>query len=191
MCIRDSVCRGRARQSANRVFDGNGCARNDCARRISHCSDDRSAVACSLPEAVSYTHLLASLHGKPIVVGNRALFEELGIAHPRRETGKERGGTEGGTEVLVARGGRYYGSILITDQLRPSAAPAIEALAHMNIKVVLLTGDSKAAAEAVADELGIIQFYYELLPAQKTAFITEEVKKGRTVAMLGLSLIHI
>jgi P-type E1-E2 ATPase len=55
----------------------------------------------------------------------------------------------------------------------------------MNIKVVLLTGDSKAAAEAVADELGIIQFYYELLPAQKTAFITEEVKKGRTVAMLG------
>jgi heavy metal translocating P-type ATPase len=136
------------------------------------------------PESFEYRigrGVLASLHGKPIVVGNRALFEELGIAHP----GKERGSTEGGTEVLVARGGRYYGSILITDQLRPSAAPAIEALAHMNIKVVLLTGDSKAAAEAVADELGIIQFYYELLPAQKTAFITEEVKKGRTVAMLG------
>jgi heavy metal translocating P-type ATPase len=140
------------------------------------------------PESFEYRigrGVLASLHGKSIVVGNRALFEELGIAHPRRETGKERGSSEGGTEVLVARGGRYYGSILITDQLRPSAAPAVKALAHMNIKVVLLTGDSKAAAEAVADELGIIQFYYELLPAQKTAFITEEVKKGRTVAMLG------
>jgi heavy metal translocating P-type ATPase len=140
------------------------------------------------PESFEYRigrGVLASLHGKSIVVGNRALFEELGIAHPRRETGKERGSSEGGTEVLVARGGRYYGSILITDQLRPSAAPAVKALAHMNIKVVLLTGDTKAAAEAVADELGIIQFYYELLPAQKTAFITEEVKKGRTVAMLG------
>jgi len=140
------------------------------------------------PESFEYRigrGVLASLQGKPIVVGNRALFAELGIAHPRRETGKERGSSEGGTEVLVARGGRYYGSILITDQLRPSAAPAVKALAHMNIKVVLLTGDSKAAAEAVADELGIIQFYYELLPAQKTAFITEEVKKGRTVAMLG------
>jgi heavy metal translocating P-type ATPase len=125
--------------------------------------------------------VLASLHGKPIVVGNRALFEELGIAHPE----KEKGTAEAETEVLVARGGRYYGSILITDQLRPSAAPAVKALVHMSINVVLLTGDSKAAAEAVADELGIIQFYYELLPAQKTAFITEEVKKGRTVAMLG------
>ena len=129
--------------------------------------------------------VLASLHGKPVVVGNRALFEELGIAHPGKETGKENGSAEGGTEVLVARGGRYYGSILITDQLRPSAAPAVKALAHMSIDVVLLTGDSKAAAEAVADELGIIQFYYELLPEQKTAFIAEQVKKGRTVAMLG------
>jgi Cu+-exporting ATPase len=125
--------------------------------------------------------VLASLHGKPIVVGNRALFEELGIAHPE----KEKGTAEAGTEVLVARGGRYYGSILITDQLRPSAAPAVKALARMSINVVLLTGDSKAAAEAVADELGIIQFYYELLPEQKTAFIAEQVRKGRTVAMLG------
>jgi heavy metal translocating P-type ATPase len=140
------------------------------------------------PESFEYRisrGVLASLHGKPIVVGNRALFEELGIAHPKRETGKERGSTEGATEVLVARAGRYYGSILITDQLRPSAAPAVKALAHMNINVVLLTGDTRTAAEAVADELGIIQFYYELLPEQKTAFIAEQVKKGRTVAMLG------
>jgi P-type Cu+ transporter len=125
--------------------------------------------------------VLASLHGKPVVVGNRALFEELGIAHPE----KEKGTGEAGTEVLVSRGGRYYGSILITDQLRPSAAPAVKALAQMSINVVLLTGDSKAAAEAAADELGIIQFYYELLPEQKTAFIAEQVKNGRTVAMLG------
>jgi P-type E1-E2 ATPase len=55
----------------------------------------------------------------------------------------------------------------------------------MNIKVVLLTGDAKSAAEAVADELGVIQAYSELLPEQKTAFIAEQVKRGRTVAMLG------
>ena len=55
----------------------------------------------------------------------------------------------------------------------------------MNIKVVLLTGDTKAAAEAVADQLGIIEVYSELLPEQKTAFIAEQVRKGRTVAMLG------
>ena len=125
--------------------------------------------------------VLASLRGTAIVVGNRALFEELGIAHPEKEID----GKEAGTEVLVARGGRYCGSIVVTDQLRPSAAPAVKALGEMNIKVVLLTGDTKAAAEAVADQLGIIEVYSELLPEQKTAFIAEQVKKGRTVAMLG------
>ncbi len=123
--------------------------------------------------------VLASLRGEPIVVGNRALFEELGIAQP------EKNGTVDGTEVLVARGGHYYGSILVTDQLRPSAASAVKALAEMDIKVVLLTGDSKASADAVADQLGILQVYPELLPEQKTAFIAEQVRKGRIVAMLG------
>ena len=125
--------------------------------------------------------VLASLRGTAIVVGNRALFEELGIAHPEKETDRK----EAGTDVLVARGGRYCGSIVVTDQLRPSAAPAVKTLGEMNIKVVLLTGDTKAAAEAVADQLGIIEVYSELLPEQKTAFIAEQVKKGRTVAMLG------
>ena len=125
--------------------------------------------------------VLASLRGTAIVVGNRALFEELGIAHPEKETDRK----EAGTDVLVARGGRYCGSIVVTDQLRPSAAPAVKTLGEMNIKVVLLTGDTKAAAEAVAQQLGIIEVYSELLPKQKTAFLAEQVKKGRTVAMLG------
>jgi P-type Cu+ transporter len=134
------------------------------------------------PESFEYRigrGVLASLHGERIVVGNRALFEELEIAQPEKHS------TSGGTEVLVARAGRYLGSILVTDKLRPSAAPAVKALADMSIKVVLLTGDAKTTAEAVADQLGIIQVYSELLPEQKTAFISEQVRKGRTVAMLG------
>ena len=134
------------------------------------------------PESFEYRvgrGVLASLHGERIVVGNRALLDELAITRPDSSS------TSGGTEVLVARAGRYLGSILVTDQLRPSAAPAVKALAALNIKVVLLTGDAKSAAEAVADQLGIIQVYSELLPEQKTAFIARQVKKGRTVAMLG------
>jgi cation transport ATPase len=50
----------------------------------------------------------------------------------------------------------------------------VKALADMNIKVVLLTGDAKAAAEDVADQLGVIQVYSGLLPEQKTAFISEK-----------------
>jgi heavy metal translocating P-type ATPase len=123
--------------------------------------------------------VLASLHGQQTIVGSHSLLTERGIDLPQRADAAH------GTEVLVAQGGRYLGSILITDQLRDSSAPAVRALTDMGIKVVLLTGDAKAVAEAVADRLGIIQAYSELLPEQKTAFVAEQVKKGRMVAMLG------
>jgi len=90
-----------------------------------------------------------------------------------------------GSEVHVARNGLYYGSILVTDELRPSATPAVKALAALNIDVVLLTGDAKQAAEAVASQLGITHVYADLLPQEKTAFIAEQVRKDRVVAMLG------
>lgn len=139
-------------------------------------------VQASAPESFEYRigrGILASVHGEPIVVGNRALFSELGITRPEQPM------ANGGTEVFVARSGRYLGSLAITDQLRPSSAPAVSALQAMNIKVVLLTGDAQTTAEKIADQLGIVQVYAGLLPAQKTAFITEQVWKGRTVAMLG------
>jgi P-type E1-E2 ATPase len=143
---------------------------------------EQQGIPVSPPDDFEYRigrGVLASLHGQQTVVGNRALLAELRIDLPQRADAAH------GTEVLVAQGGRYLGSILVTDQLRNSSAPAVKALTDMGIKVVLLTGDAKTVAEAVADRLGIIQAYSELLPEQKTAFIAEQVRKGRTVAMLG------
>jgi heavy metal translocating P-type ATPase len=139
-------------------------------------------IPITAPESFEYRigrGILASVHGEPIVVGNRPLFSELGIAL----VGQSK--AESATEVFVARNGRYLGTLTITDQLRPSSAPAVSALQQMNIKVILLTGDARSTAEKIADQLGIVQVYSELLPEQKTAFITEQVKKGRIVAMLG------
>ena len=70
------------------------------------------------------------------MIGNRALLEELGIDLPSRTNASQ------GTEVLVSRGGRYLGSILVTDPLRDSSAPAVKALTDMGIQVGLLTGDT-------------------------------------------------
>jgi heavy metal translocating P-type ATPase len=123
--------------------------------------------------------ILASLYGQQTVVGNRALLAALGADLPPSTAEVH------GTEVLVAQGGRYQGSILVTDQLRDSSAPAVRALTDMGIDVALLTGDSEQVAKAVAERLGILQVHAELLPEQKTAFVAEQVKKGRTVAMLG------
>jgi heavy metal translocating P-type ATPase len=123
--------------------------------------------------------ILAWLHGQQIVVGNRALLAELGADLPRSTAEVH------GTEVLVAQEGSYQGSILVTDRLRDSSAPAVRALTDMGIEVALLTGDTELVAKAVAERLGILQVHAELLPEQKTAFVAEQVKKGRTVAMLG------
>jgi len=143
---------------------------------------EQQKIQITAPESFEYRigrGVLASSNGESIAVGNRALLEELEISLHEQPVAK------GGTEILVALGNHYLGSILVTDQLRPSAAPAVKALGDMNIKVVLLTGDAKAAAEAVADQLGIVQAYSDLLPQQKTDFIAEQVRKGHTVAMLG------
>jgi heavy metal translocating P-type ATPase len=150
-------------------------------RAIVRYAEERG-ISVAAPEFFEYRigrGILASTGGEQIVVGSRALFEELGIdayEPPKAETG---------TEILVARNNHYLGSLTVTDQLRPSAAPAVSALHRMNIKVTLLTGDARSTAENVADQLGIMQVHSELLPEQKSAFIAEEVKKGRTVAMLG------
>ena len=123
--------------------------------------------------------VVASQNGEQTVIGNRTLLEEIGIELTSRTNASQ------GTEVLVSRGGRYLGSILVTDQLRDSSAPAVKALTDMGIQVALLTGDTELVARAVAERLGIREVHAGLLPEQKTAFVAEQVKKGKTVAMLG------
>ena len=143
---------------------------------------EQEGIAVSHPDHFEYRigrGVLSSLHGRQTIIGSRTLLADLGIGLPQRADAVH------GTEVLVAQGGRYLGSLLVMDQLRDSSAPAVKALTDMGIKVVLLTGDAKAVAEAVADRLGIIQAYSELLPEQKSEFIAEQVRKGHTVAMLG------
>ena len=143
---------------------------------------EQEGIAVSHPDHFEYRigrGVLSSLHGQQTIIGSPTLLADLGIGLPRRADAVH------GTEVLVAQGGRYLGSLLVMDQLRDSSAPAVKALTDMGIKVVLLTGDAKAVAEAVADRLGIIQAYSELLPEQKSEFIAEQVRKGHTVAMLG------
>ena len=143
---------------------------------------EQKGIPVARPEHFEYRigrGVVGAIDGMETVVGNRTLFTELGIEWPPLPTVAE------GTEVLVARGGSYYGTVRVTDQLRPSAADAVKTLQAMSIRVVLLTGDTKRAAESVAGQLGILHVHSELLPQQKAAFIAEQVRKGRTVAMLG------
>jgi heavy metal translocating P-type ATPase len=122
--------------------------------------------------------VLAEVEGEETVAGNRALFAELGLALPERAADE-------GTEIFVARNRKFVGSLVVADQLRPGSASAVKALQEMKIDVVLLTGDTRQTAQALAGHLGIRNVHSDLLPEQKTAHIAEQVREGRVVAMLG------
>ncbi|MGA2220026.1 MAG: cation-translocating P-type ATPase [Terracidiphilus sp.] len=123
--------------------------------------------------------IVAQVQDERIALGNRAHLLSLGIELPNKIEAFR------GMSVLVSVGDRYYGSISIEDKIRSSAAAAVKALEAMKIRVILLTGDSEAAAEAVADQMGIIHFHSDLLPEQKAIEVEAHTRRGRTVAMLG------
>lgn len=102
----------------------------------------------------------ALVDGRSVAVGNRKLMERLAIAY---ETPQQIG-----TEVHVAIDGRYAGYILIADVVKPNARAAVSKMKAAGVrKVVMLTGDARAVADAVAGELGVDMVKSELLPADK------------------------
>ncbi len=123
--------------------------------------------------------IVAQVEGERVAVGNRAHLLSLGIEAPAQDPEFH------GMSVLVAAGHRYYGSISVEDQIRASAASAVRELERMKIRVILLTGDSQAAALAVANQMGIFHVHSDLLPEQKAVQVEIHTKSGRTVAMLG------
>ena len=115
-----------------------------------------------------------------IVVGNRSLLRELSVdGLPSAD------GETAATEILVARAGRYLGSILIGDTLRPEARRAVEALRAERIRTILLTGDARRVAQAAARELGVDEVGFELLPGDKAERVKSLTSQGAITAMVG------
>jgi heavy metal translocating P-type ATPase len=120
----------------------------------------------------------AFVGGEHVIAGSRSFLESLGVAVPPDRVAN-------GTTVHVASSGQYIGCISIADAVRTSATAAVRALEHMKIRVILLTGDTSAAALAVANQVGIFRLRADLLPEAKTAEITERMHRGEVVAMIG------
>jgi Cd2+/Zn2+-exporting ATPase/Cu+-exporting ATPase len=143
-------------------------------------SHGRSVVE---PKHFAYTPgrgITATVAGTTILVGNRALLSNQGVELPVAPDG-----VDVGTEIYVARDGKALGEISIADRVRPEAKRAIELLGHMGMRIILLTGDTRAVAGKVAYELGIPEAEAELLPEDKLSRVTALVRDGRVVAMLG------
>jgi Cu+-exporting ATPase len=92
---------------------------------------------------------------------------------------------KGQTVVLAAVNGKAAGLFGVADPVKSSAREAVEALRHSGLRLVMLTGDNRATAEAIARELGITEFEAEVLPEQKLAIVKKLQAEGRIVAMAG------
>ncbi|MEK6977447.1 MAG: heavy metal translocating P-type ATPase, partial [Candidatus Hydrothermarchaeota archaeon] len=124
--------------------------------------------------------------GQVYYVGNTRLFEELQIPLSAAAEKIERLQGEGQTVVLVGTEGRVLGMIAVGDQVRESSREAVRGLYAAGIKkVVMVTGDNRATAKAIAAQLGVEDYRAELLPQEKVEVIKELMKEYKKVAMVG------
>jgi len=135
-------------------------------------------------EAVPGHGVKATVGGRTVLVGNRRLLERNDVT-PGLEREAERLRAEAKTALYVAADGRTLGLIAVADRIRPTAKTAVAALDDLGIRVLLLTGDSRATAEAVARTLAIDDVRAEVLPGDKAAEVKRLEERGRRVAMVG------
>jgi Cu+-exporting ATPase len=129
--------------------------------------------------------VVGHVEGRSVALGNRILFEEINIdAGPLAERADELR-REGQTVMLVGIDGQPAGLLGVADPIKESTVEAITLLHRDNVRIVMVTGDNRTTAEAVARKLGLDEVEAEVLPEQKVAAIKRRQAEGRIVAMAG------
>ena len=141
--------------------------------------------AVSSFEAPSGKGVSGIVDGRRVHVGNAKFLTDLGIAVDALQPEADRFRNDGGTVVFAAVDGKVAGLVAVSDPIKPTAKAALDALRAQGIAIVMLTGDNRATAQAVATRLGITEIEADVLPARKSAVIEDLRRKGRVVAMAG------
>jgi P-type Cu+ transporter len=126
--------------------------------------------------------IVGVVDGKKVAVGNAALMVEVGaLEKPVVGTLAQ----PGGASLCIAVDGKYVGNIGVADRVKASTPDALRDLKAQGIHIVMLTGDNRATAAAIAQQLGIEEFEAEVLPEKKLEIIRKLQGQGRVVAMAG------
>lgn len=139
-------------------------------------------------QAISGRGIVASVNGSKIIAGNeQAVKDQYGNSENFTEVFKKGNelAAEGKTPMYFGKDGKLLGIIAVADTIKKDSKEAIQALKNRNIDVVLLTGDHKNTAMAIAKEAGIKKVIAEVLPTDKEEHIRELIKAGHKVAMVG------
>jgi P-type Cu+ transporter len=128
---------------------------------------------------------IGMVEGKRVVLGNAAFLAELNIGTAMLEADADRLRHDGATAIFIAIDGHGAGVIAIADPVKKTTPAALKALTDAGLHVIMLTGDNRATAQAVAHQLGIEEVEAEVLPDQKAAVVEKLRAEGRVVAMAG------
>lgn len=145
----------------------------------------------SVPQASNFRSLPgrgieADVEGRDVVIGGPSLLRERKVEIPDELVAHSNRWSERGAAVLhVIVDGEVAGAIALEDEIRPESKQAVDELHRMGVEVVMITGDAKPVADAVARQLGIDELFAEVLPQDKDQAVTTLQQRGRKVAMVG------
>jgi Cu+-exporting ATPase len=129
--------------------------------------------------------VVGTVDGSRVALGHAKFLGELGVSTDMLAADAERLRQDGATAIFLAVDGKAAGIIAIADPIKPTTAAALRSLTADGIRIVMLTGDNRTTARAVAGKLGIADVEAEVLPDQKSAVVEKLARAGRVVAMAG------
>ena len=157
------------------------------AAAILRAAADRNLLLAKVDgfESVPGKGVSGTIDGRKVALGNRAMMQAVGTDVSALDEVANTLRGQAATAVFVALDGAASGVIAVADPIKPTASDAIRALREAGVRVVMLTGDNRATAEAVGRKLGIAEIEAEVLPQDKGRTVERLRKEGRVVAMAG------
>ena len=157
------------------------------AAAILHAAADRNLMLAKVEDFQSFPGkgVKGTIDGRKVALGNRAMMQAVGVDVSALEETANTLRSQAATAVFVAIDGKASGVMAVADPIKASAPDAVRALKEAGVRVVMLTGDNRATAEAVGRKLGIAEIEAEVLPADKGRTVERLRKEGRIVAMAG------
>ncbi|MDM5224596.1 heavy metal translocating P-type ATPase [Cytobacillus sp. NJ13] len=136
-------------------------------------------------EAIPGYGIKAKVEGKDLLIGTRRLMDKYGVKVQSAKLEMETLEENGKTAMLVAADGKYAGIVAVADTIKETSRDAINRLRKLGIEVIMITGDNKRTAQAIAEEVGIDSAIAEVLPEGKAEEVKKLQNQGKKVAMVG------
>jgi P-type Cu+ transporter len=157
------------------------------AAAILSAAADRKVALQEITNFASVTGkgVTGTIGGRRVAVGNAALLKDRGVASTELEARADTLRKDGATALFVAVDDKPAGIIAVADPIKATTMAALNALRREGMRIVMLTGDNRTTAQAVAAKLGIIEVEADVLPDQKNAIVRRLKSEGRVVAMAG------